>query len=213
MVIDKLGVDAHLILCFLRHLSEASALETLEKSMPYREHFIGVGLDSSELGNPPEKFAGVFARCKALGLHRVAHAGEEGPPIYVRNALDRLEVERIDHGVQSIHDPELMQRLVRERIPLTVCPLSNVILRVFPRLADHNLARMLDMGVLVTLYSDDPAYFGGYITDNFIQTFEALNLSARHAYDLAHNSFEVIKDIQLMLQVNGISCPFMQVIK
>ncbi|MCX7108621.1 MAG: adenosine deaminase [Proteobacteria bacterium] len=187
---DRLGVDAHLILCFLRHLSEASALETLEQSMPYCGHFIGVGLDSSELGNPPEKFAGVFARCKALGLHRVAHAGEEGPPAYVRNALDRLEVERIDHGVQSIHDPELMQRLVRERIPLTVCPLSNVKLRVFPRLADHNLARMLDMGVCVTLNSDDPAYFGGYITDNFIQTFEALNLSARHAYDLAHNSFE-----------------------
>ena len=187
---DQLGVDAHLILCFLRHLSEASALETLEQALPYREHFIGVGLDSSELGNPPEKFAGVFARCKALGLHRVAHAGEEGPPAYIRNALDILEVERIDHGVQAIHDPELMQRLVRERIPLTVCPLSNVKLRVFPRLADHNLAHMLDMGVRVTLNSDDPAYFGGYINDNFLQTFEALNLTARHAYDLARNSFE-----------------------
>lgn len=187
---EQLGIDAKLILCFLRHLSETSALQTLEQALPYREHFIGVGLDSSELGHPPEKFAQVFARAHALGLHRVVHAGEEGPSSYVRNALNALNAERIDHGVQSIHDPELTRRLAQARIPLTVCPLSNVKLRIFPRLADHPLRRMLDEGLCATMNSDDPAYFGGYINDNFLQTFATLKLTAEHAYTLARNSFE-----------------------
>ena len=185
-----LGVSASLILCFLRHLSERDAFETLEQAMPLREKFIGVGLDSSELGHPPEKFARVFARCEELGLHRVAHAGEEGPPAYVWTALDLLRVERIDHGVQSSKDAALMARLARDRIPLTVCPLSNVKLCVFPKLADHNIGRMLDSGLTATLNSDDPAYFGGYLNDNFIQTFEATGLTAAHAYQLARNSFQ-----------------------
>jgi adenosine deaminase len=186
----QLGVDAELILCFLRHLSEAEAFETLEQALPYRDLFIGVGLDSSELGHPPEKFARVFAKCRALGLHLVAHAGEEGPPAYVWEALDVLKVERIDHGVQSVKDPALMQRLARDRIPLTVCPLSNLKLCVFPRLADHNLRQLLDAGLVATVNSDDPAYFGGYMNENFLQTFAATGMDARHAYRLAANSFE-----------------------
>jgi adenosine deaminase len=186
----KLGVDAELILCFLRHLSEEEAFATLEEALPLRDKFIGVGLDSSEVGHPPEKFARVFARCRELGFHLVAHAGEEGPPAYVWSALDVLKVERIDHGVQSTKDPALMQRLAKDRIPLTVCPLSNLKLCVFPRLADHNLKTLLDAGLVATVNSDDPAYFGGYMNDNFLQTFEATGLTARHAYQLAHNSFE-----------------------
>ena len=186
----QLGISAALILCFLRHLSEDEALETLEEALPWREHFIGVGLDSSEVGHPPEKFARVFARARALGLHAVAHAGEEGPPAYIWSALDGLQVERIDHGVQAIHDAALMQRLVDTQMPLTVCPLSNLKLCVFKDLADHNLARMLDAGVCVTIHSDDPAYFGGYLLENYLQTFKALHLDARHAYKLAANSIE-----------------------
>jgi adenosine deaminase len=186
-----LGVSASLILCFLRHLSEEAAFATLEAALPYREHFIGVGLDSSERGHPPEKFARVFARCRELGLHLVAHAGEEGPPAYVWSALDVLKVERIDHGVRSVEDPALMKRLAAERMPLTVCPLSNVKLCVFDNLAGHNLGALLDAGLCATVNSDDPAYFGGYMNQNFVETFEALPaLGARHAYALAHNSFE-----------------------
>lgn len=186
----ELGVNASLILCFLRHLSEREAFETLEQALPLRDKFIGVGLDSSEVGHPPEKFAKVFARCRELGLHLVAHAGEEGPPAYVWTALDLLKVERIDHGVQSIKDPALMRRLAQDRIPLTVCPLSNLKLCVFPQLADHNLGKLLDAGLVATVNSDDPAYFGGYINDNFVQTFAATGLTAQQAYQLAHNSFE-----------------------
>lgn len=149
-----------------------------------------MGLDSSELGHPPEKFARVFARCRELGLHLVAHAGEEGPPEYVWSALDVLKVERIDHGVQSTKDPALMKRLAADRIPLTVCPLSNLKLCVFPQLAQHNLRALLDAGLAATVNSDDPAYFGGYMNDNFLQTFAATGLDARHAYALARNSFE-----------------------
>ena len=185
-----LGVSASLILCFLRHLSEAEAFETLEQALPFREKFIGVGLDSSEVGHPPQKFARVFARCGELGLHRVAHAGEEGPPEYVWTALDLLKVERIDHGVQSSKDAALMERLARDHIPLTVCPLSNLKLCVFPKLADHNIGYLLDAGLAATLNSDDPAYFGGYLNDNFVQTFEATGLTAAHAYQLAKNSFD-----------------------
>jgi adenine deaminase len=186
----ELGVSADLILCFLRHLSEEEAFETLEQALPYRDKFIGVGLDSSELGHPPEKFARVFARCRELGLHLVAHAGEEGPPAYVWTALDLLKVERVDHGVQSTKDAALMARLARDRIPLTVCPLSNLKLCVFPKLADHNLRQLLDGGLVATVNSDDPAYFGGYMNDNFLQTFAATGLGAQHAYQLAKNSFE-----------------------
>lgn len=184
----KLGISADLILCFLRHLSEEDALATLQAALPWRQHFIGVGLDSSEVGHPPEKFARVFARCRELGLHVVAHAGEEGPPAYIWSALDVLQVERIDHGVQAIHDPALMQRLADSRMPLTVCPLSNLKLCVFRDLAQHNLGRMLEAGVCVTINSDDPAYFGGYVNDNYLQTFAALPLNAQHAYTLAANS-------------------------
>ena len=187
----ELGVSGALILCFLRHLSEAAAFATLDDALPLREHFIGVGLDSSERGHPPEKFARVFARCRELGLHRVAHAGEEGPPAYIRSALDDLHVERIDHGVRCVEDPALVARLAAERMPLTVCPLSNVKLCVYPTMADHRLAEMLDAGLCATVNSDDPAYFGGYINQNFIAAFEALpQLGVRHAHRLASNSFE-----------------------
>jgi adenosine deaminase len=186
----QLGVDAELILCFLRHLSEEEAFETLEQALPFRDRFIGVGLDSSEVGHPPEKFARVFAKCRQEGLHLVAHAGEEGPPAYVWSALDVLKVERIDHGVQSTKDPALMKRLAQDRIPLTVCPLSNLKLCVFPQLEQHNLRALLDAGLCATVNSDDPAYFGGYINENFLQTFAATGLNARHAYQLARNSFE-----------------------
>ena len=186
----RLAVDAELILCFLRHLSEEEAFATLEQALPWRDKFIGVGLDSSEMGHPPEKFARVFARCRELGLHLVAHAGEEGPPEYVWSALDVLQVERIDHGVQSAKDPALMRRLAEARVPLTVCPLSNLKLCVFPRLADHNIRQLLDAGLVATINSDDPAYFGGYMNDNFRETFAATGLHGGHAYQLAANSFE-----------------------
>jgi len=188
---SELGMSAALIMCFLRHLSEDEAFATLEEALPSRGRFIGVGLDGSERGHPPEKFARVFARCRDLGLRLVAHAGEEGPPAYVRSALDVLKVERIDHGVRCVEDPALVQRLARERIPLTVCPLSNVKLRVFRSLAEHNLAALLGAGLCATVNSDDPAYFGGYINQNFYETFATLPaLTARHAYQLASNGFE-----------------------
>jgi adenosine deaminase len=186
----EFGISASLILCFLRHLSEEAAFECLEQALPLRDKLVGIGLASSELGHPPEKFARVFARARELGFRLVAHAGEEGPPAYIWSALDVLKVERIDHGVQAMNDPALMARLVQDRIPLTVCPLSNLKLRVFPTLAQHNLGRMLDAGIVVTVNSDDPAYFGGYINQNFTQTFDALGLGAQQAYQLAHNSFE-----------------------
>ena len=185
-----MGISAWLILCFLRHLSEEEAFETLEQALPYRNKIIGVGLDSSEVGHPPEKFARVFARCRELGFRLVAHAGEEGPPEYVWTALDLLKVERVDHGVQSAKDPALMRRLAQDRIPLTVCPLSNLKLCVFPSLASHNLGALLQAGLVATVNSDDPAYFGGYMNDNFTQTFAATGLGAAHAYTLARNSFE-----------------------
>lgn len=183
------GMSGALIMCFLRHLSEEEAFATLEQAMPHRDKFIGVGLDSSERGHPPEKFARVFARCKELGLHLVAHAGEEGPPEYIRTALDLLKVERIDHGVRCLEDEALTQGLARDKVPLTVCPLSNIKLRVFDKTSDHNLLKLLDAGLTVTVNSDDPAYFGGYVNDNFVQMFEALPLEKSHAYRLARNSF------------------------
>ena len=186
----EFGMSASLILCFLRHLSEDAAFECLEQVLPLRDKLVGVGLASSEMGHPPEKFARVFARCRALGLRLVAHAGEEGPPAYIWSALDVLKVERIDHGVQAIKDPALMARLVKDRIQLTVCPLSNLKLRVVSNLAQHNLGQLLQAGIVATVNSDDPSYFGGYINQNFTETFAALALTAQDAYQLAHNSFE-----------------------
>ena len=188
---SELGLSVRLILCFLRHLSEDDALATLEAALPYRDKFIGVGLDSSEMGHPPEKFERVFARARALGLRLVAHAGEEGPPAYIRSALDVLHVERIDHGVRCVEDAELVARLAREGIPLTVCPLSNVKLRVFDTLHRHNVPELLAAGLCVTINSDDPAYFGGYLNDNLVQLFSALpQLGARAAYQVLRNSIE-----------------------
>ena len=186
----KFGMTASLILCFLRHLSEEEAFACLEEALPLRDKIVGIGLASSEVGHPPEKFAKVYARAKQLGFRLVAHAGEEAPPAYIWSALDVLKVERIDHGVQAIHDSALMKRLAKDKIPLTVCPLSNLKLRVFPTLAQHNLRRMLDAGIVATVNSDDPAYFGGYMNENFTQTFAALGMNAQHAYQLARNSFD-----------------------
>ena len=183
------GMTASLILCFLRHLSEEEAFACLEEALPLRDKIVGIGLASSELGHPPEKFARVFARARALGFRLVAHAGEEGPPAYIWSALDVLKVERIDHGVQSVKDAALMARLAQDRIPLTVCPLSNLKLCVYSSLAQHDIGRMLEAGLVATINSDDPAYFGGYINENFTQTFAALGLGAQQAYQLAYNSF------------------------
>ncbi len=185
------GIDASLIMCFLRHLSEESAFETLNQAMPFRDKLLGVGLDSSERAHPPAKFARVFARCRELGLHVVAHAGEEGPAEYVSAALDLLGAERIDHGVRCIENPRLVERLVRERIPLTVCPLSNVKLQVFDALDRHNIKQLLDAGIVATINSDDPAYFGGYLNRNFTELFSEIPaLAVKDAYTLARNSFE-----------------------
>lgn len=185
-----LGVTSRLILCFLRHLPEEAALRTLDEALPFRAQFDGVGLDSSEKGHPPSKFERVFARARAAGLHLVAHAGEEGPPSYIREALDLLHVERIDHGVRCLEDPALVERLRRGRVPLTVCPLSNVKLRVFPRLEEHNLGALLDADLCATINSDDPAYFGGYVGENYRACARALGLSRSRLAQLARNSFE-----------------------
>ncbi len=187
----ELGVSALLIMCFLRHLSEEAAFTTLAQALPYRQHFIGVGLDSGERGNPPEKFAQVFAHCRELGLRLVAHAGEEGPPAYIWSALDGLHAERIDHGVRCLDDPALVARLAAARVPLTVCPLSNVKLCVYKAMAEHPLPALLAAGLCATVNSDDPAYFGGYVNQNYLETFAALpQLGAREAHTLARNSFE-----------------------
>ncbi|MFC7436299.1 adenosine deaminase [Hydrogenophaga bisanensis] len=187
---SELGISSALILCFLRHLSEEDAFATLEAALPYREHFIGVGLDSSEVGHPPEKFARVFARCRELGLHVVAHAGEEGPPEYMWQAIDLLKVQRIDHGVAALQDPLLMAELAHTRLPLTVCPLSNLKLCVVDDLRDHPLKKMLDAGLCVTINSDDPAYFGGYMNENWAQTVQALQMDRDDVVAIARNSFE-----------------------
>ena len=186
---QKLGISAGLILCFLRHLSADEAMQTLTSALPFSSKFIAVGLDSSEVGNPPSKFQAVFDLARSEGLLAVAHAGEEGPPSYIWEALDLLHARRIDHGVRCLNDGRLVDRLVVEQIPLTVCPLSNVKLRVFPDLRQHNLRRMLERGLRVTVNSDDPAYFGGYIKENYRQVAEALALSDDQVYTLARNSF------------------------
>ena len=187
---ERLGISSELILSFLRHLSEESAFQTLEEAMPWREQFIGVGLDSGEVGNPPEKFERVFAKARKLGLRVVAHAGEEGPPEYIWQALDLLKVERIDHGVRSLEDPALVERLRDSGMPLTVCPLSNVKLRVFERMEDHNLLRLMEAGLKVTVNSDDPAYFGGYMTDNFRAVQHAFGLGCEQLVQLSRNAVD-----------------------
>src|SRR5499427_5611852 len=187
---QELGITHRLILCFLRDLSAEDAMSTLEEALPHLGAITAVGLDSAEAGHPPAKFAAVFARARAAGLLTVAHAGEEGPPEYVSEALDLLRVQRVDHGVRSEEDPTLLERLARERVPLTVCPLSNVRLRVFERMEDHNLKRLLQRGLCVTVNSDDPAYFGGYVAANYLAVQRGLGLSQRDVATLAANSIE-----------------------
>lgn len=195
---EKLGISSHLIMCFLRHLSEDAAFETLAQALPYKDQIVGVGLDSSEVGHPPSKFERVFAKAREAGFLIVAHAGEEGPAEYIWEALDLLKVNRIDHGVRSEEDPVLMQRLIQEKMPLTVCPLSNLKLCVVDDMADHNIRRLLQQGVHVTVNSDDPSYFGGYMNDNFIAITKALDLTENELKQLAINSFEAsfISDAQ-----------------
>ena len=185
----KLGISSKIIMCFLRHLPDKRAMITLAESLSHKDKIIGVGLDSSEVGNPPAKFQRVFSKAAEEGFELVAHAGEEGPPSYIEAALDILNVSRIDHGVRCLEDEQVVHRLVDETIPLTVCPLSNVKLRVFDKLEDHNLRTMLDKGIFVTVNSDDPAYFGGYLNENYIQCQEALNLTKEDIMQLVANSF------------------------
>ncbi|EMP8702358.1 adenosine deaminase [Acinetobacter baumannii] len=187
---DKFGISSQLIMCFLRHLSEEAAFETLEQALPFKQDIIAVGLDSSEVGHPPAKFERVFAKARQEGFLIVAHAGEEGPPEYVWEALDLLKVNRIDHGVRSEEDEQLMARLINEKMPLTVCPLSNLKLCVVKDMKDHNIRRLLQKGVYVTVNSDDPSYFGGYMNDNFFAIQQALDLTNDELKQLAINSFE-----------------------
>ena len=185
----NLQVTSRLIMCFLRHLSAESAMATLDAALPHRDAIVAVGLDSGEAGNPPEKFRAVFDRARAEGFLTVAHAGEEGPPEYIWQALDLLGVRRVDHGVRCTEDDRLVERLVAEQVPLTVCPFSNVKLRVFPELRQHNFRELLDRGLLVTINSDDPSYFGGYVADNYIGTADALGMTAEQMIQAARNSF------------------------
>lgn len=186
---EQLNISSQLILCFLRHLSAKAAMNTLNDALPYRDSIVAVGLDSAEVGHPPEKFQAVFERALAEGFLTVAHAGEEGPADYIWQALDLLKVQRIDHGVRCSEDPRLVQRLIEQRIPLTVCPLSNTKLRVFDTMQDHNILALLEQGLNVTVNSDDPAYFGGYLNANFIALHDALGMTKAQAVALASNSF------------------------
>jgi adenosine deaminase len=186
---ERLGISSRVIMCFLRHLEEADAFATLEQARPYLDRICGVGLDSSELGHPPGKFQGVFRLAGELGLKRVAHAGEEGPPEYVREAVDGLQVDRIDHGNRSLEDPDLVARLARSQMPLTVCPQSNLRLAVVKDMGDHPIRRMLAAGLKATVNSDDPAYFGGYVNDNYNALVDAVDLGADEILTLVRNSF------------------------
>ena len=185
----QLDISSYLIMCFLRHLSAESAMDILEQSLPFKDKIIAIGLDSSEIGNPPSKFKEVFKKAMSYGYLTVAHAGEEGPPEYIWEALDVLKIFRIDHGICCLEDKLLVKELVKRQIPLTVCPLSNIKLKVFNELKEHNLKALLNAGLIATVNSDDPAYFGGYINENFIQTQKALNLTIGDIYTLAKNSF------------------------
>ena len=185
---SQLGITSQLIMCFLRHLSEDAAFETLEQSLPYKDLILGVGLDSSEVGHPPEKFSRVFAKSREVGFLTFAHAGEEGPPAYIWGALDDLQVSRVDHGVRCIEDDVLMARLIKENMPLTVCPLSNIKLCVFDKMEDHNILSLLEKGVCVTVNSDDPSYFGGYMTENFVSMHDAFSMTVSQIEQLIKNS-------------------------
>jgi adenosine deaminase len=187
---SQLGITSKLIMCFLRHLTEENAFETLRCAEPFLDQVVAVGLDSSERGHPPEKFSRVFARARELGLLTVAHAGEEGPAEYVWTAINALKVSRVDHGVRSIEDDELMMHLVETQMPLTVCPLSNTKLRVFDEMSKHNILEMLEKGVCVTVNSDDPAYFGGYMTENFVALSQELGMTDAQAKQLVINSID-----------------------
>jgi adenine deaminase len=187
---QQLGISSYLILCFLRHLSTESAMEALEQALPYKDTIPAVGLDSSEVGNPPSKFQKVFDKAREEGFRTVAHAGEEGPPEYIWEAINLLGVSRIDHGVRCIDDPKLLEYLIEKQIPLTVCPLSNIKLCVFDSMAKHNIKQLLDMGLCVTVNSDDPSYFGGYVAENLQEIESALNLSRQDIYKLVKNSFQ-----------------------
>ena len=186
----ELGISSELILCFLRHLDEESALATLQQALPHRDKIIAVGLDSAEAGNPPKKFERVFATARAAGFLAVAHAGEEGPASYIRDAIELLGVSRIDHGVRCAEDPELVQQLIATRMPLTVCPLSNIKLRVFVNMRQHNAVELLRQGLCVTLNSDDPAYFGGYMNDNFLALAAAHAMSREEITRFSLNAIE-----------------------
>lgn len=204
----NLGISSYLIMCFLRHLSAEAAMETLERGLAHRAELVGVGLDSSEAGNPPQKFAAVYQRARGEGLRAVAHAGEEGPPDYVRDSLDLLGVERIDHGVRAAEDADLVTRLAAEQVPLTMCPLSNVVLGIFDRIEDHNIKDLLDRNVVVTVNSDDPAYFGGYVGDNYLAIQRAFDLDRMELQRLAANSIRASflpddRKQQLLAELDG----------
>ena len=210
----KLGITSELIMCFLRHLSAQKAMQTLNQAQPYKEWIAAVGLDSSELGNPPSKFVEVFDKAREMGYLTVAHAGEEGPPEYIWQALDLLKVSRIDHGVRCIEDKKLVDRLVKTQIPLTVCPLSNVKLHVFESMKQHDLKQLLELGICATVNSDDPAYFGGYVNENLLAVHEGLNLGENDIVRLVKNSFEasflseqkkkkLLKEVDLFISKSG----------
>lgn len=203
---EKLGISSQLIMCFLRHLDEVAAFDTLEQALPYKEWIAGVGLDSSEMGHPPSKFENVFSKALDEGFITVAHAGEEGPAAYVWEAINLLKISRIDHGNRSLEDDQLITHIVEKQIPLTVCPLSNLALKVVEDLKDHPLLQLMEAGLMVTINSDDPAYFGGYINENYIQIAAALNLSKKQITDLAKNSFKAsfLSDVEKEKLINQV---------
>ena len=203
---EKLGISSQLIMCFLRHLDEVAAFDILEQALPYKKWIAGVGLDSSEMGHPPSKFENVFSKALDEGFITVAHAGEEGPAAYVWEAINLLKISRIDHGNRSLEDDQLIKHIAEKQIPLTVCPLSNLALKVVEDLKDHPLLQLMEAGLMVTINSDDPAYFGGYMNENYIQIAAALNLSKKQITELAKNSFKAsfLSDVEkekLMNQV------------
>ena len=203
---EKLGISSQLIMCFLRHLDEVAAFDTLEQALPYKEWIAGVGLDSSEMGHPPSKFENVFSKALDEGFITVAHAGEEGPAAYVWEAINLLKISRIDHGNRSLEDDQLIKHIAEKQIPLTVCPLSNLALKVVEDLKDHPLLQLMEAGLMVTINSDDPAYFGGYMNENYIQIAAALNLSKKQITDLAKNSFKAsfLSDVEKEKLINQV---------
>ena len=203
---EKLGISSQLIMCFLRHLDEVAAFDILEQALPYKEWIAGVGLDSSEMGHPPSKFENVFSKALDEGFITVAHAGEEGPAAYVWEAINLLKISRIDHGNRSLEDDQLIKHIAEKQIPLTVCPLSNLALKVVDDLKDHPMLQLMEAGLMVTINSDDPAYFGGYMNENYIQIAAALNLSKKQITDLAKNSFKAsfLSDVEKEKLINQV---------